>query len=227
MKFELLQTGHTGHGKTRRMLSATRFGKLFVFDFDGKLDAALRTIPSEAKELVTSENFKEQGYEAALKRLKELKALKPFPYATIAIDTFTMLNEKIYIECMGPSLEKGLKADFDVWGKIDNKLLNFFNLLVTFPANIIINAHVAVSETPDGREGLGPAGRGSFRNRIAPRMTDSHYLYFRDGKYMIRARNSETLPANSSFPEEFYDAAGNLKVSDLSVFDNYATKVKP
>jgi AAA domain-containing protein len=226
MKFELLQTAHTGHGKTRRTLTATRFGKLFVFDFDGKLEAAMRTMKPEDRELVTHTNLKEKDYDFALSELKKLKALTPFPYATVAIDTFTMLNEKIFVQAMGGKLEKGTKADYDIWGMVDNKLLNFFNLLMTLPCNIIINAHVAVTENPDGRESLAPAGRGGFRNRIAPRMTDAHYLYLRDGKYQIRARNSESVPANSNFPESFYDAQGNLKVADLSVFDEYAYKVK-
>lgn len=232
MKFDLLQTGATGAGKTRRTLSATRFGPLLILDFDGKAEAAMRTLPEAQKALVKVENFKDKEYDESLRVLKDLRGsyskdlIHGAPFATVAVDTFTMLNEKCYIKAMGSKLESGAKAEFAEWGKMDNMLLNFINILHSLPCNTIINAHVGMTETADGREMLGVGGRGGSRNRLAPRMTDCHYLYLRDGKYYVRARNSDSVPANSSFPETFYDAQGCLKVADLSVFDEYAYKVK-
>ena len=36
-RFKLVQLGESGSGKTHRMLTAIEFGKMFVFDLDGKL----------------------------------------------------------------------------------------------------------------------------------------------------------------------------------------------
>lgn len=228
-KFELLQTGDTGHGKTTRALTATRFGPVYVFDFDGKLQGALRDLSSEEKILIRSDNYKFQTFDHAYKKLQELEALYAAgetPFATVVIDTFTMLNEKAYIKAMGKKLHKdGAKASYDEWGVIGNCLLNFFNILSNLPCNVIINAHIAKVEDAAGRQVLGVEGQGSFKNKIAKRVTDSHYLYFDMGKWFVRVLKSNSLPANSNIDKRYIDSKGNAMVWDLSVFDDYAYKL--
>lgn len=226
-RFTLLQTASSGHGKTTRTLTATRFGKLYVMDFDGKIQGAARATPASMAmnaELVDVDTFAEP--EAALAKLKELAALgEKIPYATVCIDTFTTLNDIVFVKMMGANLEKGIKADFDVWGKVDAYLTVFFNLLFSLKANIIVNAHV--SETEDEvtkRVKYGQAGRGGFRTKLPQRFTDSHYLAFQFDKYVVRVKNSDTLPVNTSIDPKLIDKTGMATVNDLSIFDNYAIK---
>lgn len=229
-KFELLQTGDTGHGKTTRALDATRFGPVYFFDFDGKLQGAVRNLTPEQRELISYDNYKDKDFNYAFDKLKELKGLYDRgegPFATVVIDTFTLLNEKAYIKAMGSKLEKpGAKATFDEWGVINTDLLNFFNVLHTLPCNIIVNAHVAKTENAEGKQVLGVEGMGSFRNKIAKKMTDSHYLYFDIGKWHIRCAKSATLPANSNIDPKFIDKKGNVTTASLEIFDEFAYKVK-
>lgn len=228
-KFELMQTGDTGHGKTTRALTAVRFGPMFIFDFDGKIQGATRNMKEDDKKKVFINSYKDKTFEQAYEDLKGIKALfdkGEKPFATIVIDTFTILNEKAFIKAMGKKLDvKGSKASFDEWGVIGVDLLNFFNILYSLPCNIIVNCHVAKTEDATGKAVLGVEGQGSFKNKIAKRMTDSHYLLFQNGKYVVRARNSDSVPANSCLPDSMIDQNGLLKVNDLSIFDNYAYKI--
>lgn len=226
-RFTLLQTAQSGHGKTTRTLTATRFGKLYVMDFDGKIQGAARATPTSMKsdlDLVDVDVFTDT--QQALAKVKELAALgDAVPYATICIDTFTALNDMIFIHLMGDMLEKGIKPDFDLWAKVDSFLTAFFKALFSIKANIIVNAHV--SETEDEvskRVKYGQAGRGGFRTKLAQKFTDSHYLKFAYDKYQVQVKNSDTLPVNTSIDAKYIDKTGMATVNDLSVFDNYAVK---
>ena len=199
LKFELLQTGDTGSGKTTRALDATRFGKVFVLDLDGKLVSTANELPEEQKKLIHFEDLKSASMMDVIKLLSEIKAdfaSGKVPFATLVVDTFTILNEKAYIHAMGKKLDDPkAKATFDEWGVIGNILLTFFNNLHSLPCNIIVNAHVARNESAEGKQVLGVEGMGSFRNKIAKKMTDSHYMYFEMGKFQIKAAKSAALPA--------------------------------
>lgn len=226
-RFTLLQTAQSGHGKTTRTLTATRFGKLYIMDFDGKAQGASRNLPVSLQinaDLVEVDTFIDS--DSALLKLKELIAMgKKLPFTTICLDTFTALNEMAYIKFMGANLEKGIKADYEIWGKIDSFLLHFFNLLFSLPCNIIVNAHISESEDEvTKRTKYSQAGRGGFRTKLPNRFTDSHYLVFQYDKYQVRVKNSETLPVNTSIDPKFIDKSGFATVFDLSVFDEYARK---
>jgi hypothetical protein len=230
-RFTLLQTAQSGHGKTTRSLTATRFGKVYVMDFDGKISGAARGLPSGLSadlNAVDVDDFSGQAFDDALKKLKELVALKDkIEYATVIIDTFTALNDKVYTKALGAKLETGEKAEFSEWGKIDNLLTNFFNLLRQLPCNIIVNCHI--DETTDEvskRVRYGQAGRGGFRNKLAGWFTDSHYLAYDLGKYQVKVKNSDTFPVNTNIDPKFIDKSGVATVFDLSIFDDYAFRVK-
>lgn len=228
-KFQLLQVGESGHGKTTRMFSASRFGRLYVFDFDGKIQGAARNLSVADKSLIFTDNFKEHPVSVAFKRLDEIK--NSFdkgekPYATIAVDTFTNLNEKLYIKAMGKKLEAGTKAEYDEWGKIDNDMIRFFDKLFSLPCNLIINCHLGEGEDrTTKRAKYIPAGRGGYRHNLAGKMTDTHYLFIENGAYCVRVRNSETYPVNTIMPDRFITPKGLTTVNDLSVFDEYAFKI--
>ena len=227
-KFELLQCGDTGSGKTTRSLDATRFGPVFVMDLDGKLVSTANELDADQKKLIHFEDLKSKTMMEVTKLLKEIKAefdSGKVPFTTLVIDTFTILNEKAYIHAMGKKLDDPkAKATFDEWGVIGNILLTFFNTLHSLPCNIIVNAHVAKNENAEGKTVLGVEGMGSFRNKIAKKMTDSHYLYFEMGKFQIKAAKSAALPANSAVNKKFLDNQGRLLTPSLEIFDERAFK---
>jgi hypothetical protein len=230
VKFDLLQVGETGAGKTWRTLDAVRFGPLYVFDFDGKIAGAVRENLPKYEGKVFYDNFNAKTFDEAYARLKAIKAefdAGRKPFATVAIDTFTLLNEAAYISAMGKKLDqKGAKATFDEWGIIKNDLLNFMNLLKSLPCNTIINAHVALVENAEGKSVLGVEGQGGFARTLAKKMTDSHYLFFDQAKFKVRAAKSATLPANSNIDRKHLDPSGLVVTPGLGCFDDYAFKVK-
>ena len=223
-KFTLLQVGDTGHGKTTRALSATRFGPMFVFDFDKKLKAAARNADEKTLSLVSMAEYAD-----FVKALSDAKALASEfdagkkPFATICVDTYTALNELVYMNCLGKQAEAmNIKTDFSVWGNVAHQCNAFFNILLSLPCNLIVNTHVAKTETVDGKQALGIAGKGSHGNSLPHKMTDTHYLFMALGKWKIRALKSESLPANSSVDAKWVDSSGCLTTNSLEVFDNLA-----
>lgn len=224
-KFDLLQVGDTGSGKTTRTLDAVRFGKLYVFDFDGKIGGAVRDKIKDLAGKVDFDNYKSADFDKAYSDLRAIKAefdAGRTPYATVAIDTFTLLNEAAYIKAMGKKLEQpGTKATFDEWGIIKNYLLNFINTLLSLPCNTIINAHIKQTENAEGKTVLGVEGQGGFASSIAKKVSDSHYLFY-DLKHKVRAAKSATLPANSNIDKKYIDANGLVTVPGLACFDDYA-----
>jgi hypothetical protein len=228
-KFELLQVGDTGHGKTTRALSATRFGPMYVFDFDGKIQGAARELPKETQDLIRADNYRDKDFDFAYSKLKELATIYKkgeTPFATVVIDTFTMMNEKVCDKYFGEGVKPASRDPRQIWGLVSQDQSNFFKVLHSLPCNIIVNAHVSKVENAEGKQVLGISGKGSFRDSLPKKMTDSHYLYFDLGKWHIRCAKSATLPANSNIPKKFIDAKGNVTIQDLSIFDEFAYKVK-
>lgn len=221
-RFALLQTAQSGHGKTTRTLSAVRFGKVYIFDFDDKLRGAARRVPVEISgdwaNDIEMDLF--ATCEAAMKKLKELVAMgDKLPYATVVVDTFTALNDLAEKEAT-----PGAKDNFAVYKGIRSRLENFFDMLFTLRCNIIVNAHIM--ETTDEVTSLkrfGQAGKGSYRDDLARKsFTDQHYLVFADNKYKVRIRNSSTLPVVTSIDPKYVDKDGYATVFDLSILDEYA-----
>ena len=231
-RFTLMQTAQSGHGKTSRALTATRFGKVFIFDFDGKATGAARKlpealakdVPANWQELVELETFRDKPVDQAVSKLKEFIALgSKLPYSTVVVDTYTLLNDKYYEVVMGKKLETGGKAERDEWGQINSKLTNFFNLLFQLPCNLILNCHVAEAEDDVTKKTkYGQAGRGGHRFTLPGLFSDSNYMFMENGKYKIRLKNSDTYPVNTNLPEKFIDANGLAVTASLSIFDDYA-----
>jgi hypothetical protein len=229
-KFNLMQVGLSGSGKTTRMLDAVRFGPLYVFDFDGKVGAAIRGEEAKYKDLGFYDDYKKLGIPAAMQKLAAIKAefaAGRTPCATIGVDTFTLFNEAMYLHALGSKIDNpAYKANFDDWGVIKNNLINFFNILLSLPCNVIVNAHVVQGEKDDGTSGLVAAGSGGFAKSLQLRIGDSQYLYLEHGKYKIKAGGSSAFPVNSNIPKKFMDATGLVNVAGLKCFDDYAFKVK-
>lgn len=223
-RFALLQTAQSGHGKTTRTLSAVRFGKVYIFDFDDKLRGASRRTPIDLppgwESNIDMDLF--SSYEGAFAKLQELVALGVnLPYATVVVDTFTALNDLVFngVEATGAT-------KYDLWGAVAKKLDKFFTLLFTLKCNIIVNAHI--NETEDEvtqQKKFGQAGKGGYRFDLARKgFTDQHYLVFSDTTYKVRVKNSPTLPVVTSIDPKFVDKNGMATVFDLSILDEYAFK---
>jgi len=230
--FSLMQLGMSGHGKTTRTLTATRFGKLLILDFDGKIQGASRklpdtlsaSMPTNWRDLVEVESLRDKPIEDATKIVKDLVALKDkIPYATVAIDTYTLLNEKVYQKFVNAKLAKGLKAERDDWGQIGGYMSYFFDLLYQIDANLILNCHLMDEEDErSGQVKYGPQGKGGHRASLSGAFSDTHYMFLKDGKYQIRLKNSETFSVNTTLPPQFIDKNGLATINDLSIFDGFA-----
>ena len=234
-RFSLIQTAESGHGKTTRTLTATRFGPMFIFDFDGKSSYAannvpkdiLKTLPENWKSLIDVEDFSTRKFKDAIDKVKEFIALgDKLPYATLVIDTYTNLNENLYIEAMGQSaLEAGIKADFSQWAVLDSKFLAFFNLLRQLNCNLIVNCHLKSWKDEETKKIFyGAAGRGGAIDKVWGRFADKHFLEIVGTKFIVRVASKDTLPCTNTLTAEFIDLNGCARVFDLSIFDAYALK---
>jgi len=217
LPLRLLQIGDTGTGKSLRAADATRWGRVYFFDFDGKMKILADSLPAAQKALIDFDTYTD--VESAIRFADSL--LKDCPYQTIVVDTISVFNElaEEHAKVKGKIPIDG-KLSYEGWDYIRN-LCNelYFKRLHKLPCNVIVNCHVEKSKDLEGKEVLAAAGRGSFINGLPRRMTDVQYLAFSGGKYVVKAKKSERIATNSFVAPEFVDALGNLKVLDLSVFD--------
>jgi len=228
-KFELIQLGKSGAGKTTRSLTASQFGPVLIRDYDGKIQGALRNIPEEIKKEVNLDhidiiNCRDWDYDTLLKQTKELVQLfkdGKSPYATIIEDTFTNLSDIAYRSVFTSEDKLFLSTVQQLWGRVGHKITDILQLLQSLPCNLIVNCH-----TEDNEMGLpiGPAGRGGVKHKLGQKMTDMQYVVFEQGKNKVRVRNSVMPPVNTSLDAKYIDEKGFAKVFGLSVFGDYAFK---
>jgi len=230
-RFTLMQIAYSGAGKTTRTLSATRFGKLLILDLDQKSYGALRNPPAELKlgadwkDKVVTESF--GSTKDLITRLKKLKDNGGEDYATVCIDTFTALNDMIYVEYRGEKLETGTQESnkYEVFTVIGDKLLYIWNLLQALPCNLIINAHIKeIEDARTNQVSFEPAGRGGFRTTLQGKCSDAQFLVFEYDKYKVRVKNSDKLSVNTSIDPKYIDRNGFATTFSLEIFDDYAFK---
>lgn len=224
LPLRLLQIGDTGVGKSYRAADATRWGKVYVFDFDGKINLLCRTLKAEQKPLIEFDHY--TNTTAALSFAESL--LKNNPYTTIIVDTISVFNDMAEEEAkrrFNTPLDG--KLGYEGWDYIRNICnMFYFGFLHKLTCNVIVNCHIEKSKDIEGKEVLSPAGRGGFIGSLPRRMTDTQYLTFAMGKFLIKPKKSDKIATNSYVDPSSIDAAGNLKVNDLSVFDKWAVKAK-
>lgn len=222
LPLRLLQIGDTGTGKSTRAADATRWGPVYFFDFDNKMNLLSRTLSPQQKELIEYDTYTDVN--SAIEFADTL--LKSNPYKTIVIDTISVFNElaEEAAKIKAKTPVDG-KLGYDGWDHIRNLCTEFyFKRIHQLKCNVIINCHVEKSKDIEGREVLSAAGRGSFINGLPRRMTDVQYLTFQMGKFVIKAKKSEKIATNSYVDPQHIDNLGNLKILDLSVFDKWALK---
>lgn len=229
-RFELVNLGASGSGKTTRSLTATQFGPAYLLDFDGKIQGAARNIPVSLKDQVdldklSVKNCRGMDYGEVYKHILELQGAfsgQEVPFATIIIDTFTNLSDIIY-KSIFPTEDKLFVSNvMQLWGKVSHRTSTIFSALQALPCNIIVNCHTREDENGIP---MGPDGKGGFRNDIKARVTDMHYIAFQNGKNLVRVRNSNKPPVNTNIDSKWIDANGYAKEFGLKVLEDYAFKV--
>jgi hypothetical protein len=216
----LIQLGESGSGKSRRAADATRWGRVYFFDFDGKINNLMRMghLTAEQADLIDYDTYTDTS--SAIKFAESLKANNP--YQTVVVDTSSIFNQLAEVEVRAKKkLAPDAKFSYDEWGQVLGICNTFFYMhLLPLKCHIIINSHVKTKEQADGTEILDAAGAGGFAVTLKQRMTDSQYLTKKGGKYLVQVKASDRIAINSPMPADVVDSVtGCLKVSDLSVFD--------
>lgn len=240
-RFKLLQIGESGSGKTTRALSATRFGKVAVFDFDGKLRELRSRVPKDQWELIESETFK--TYDAALEDLQALE--KDNPYSTVVIDTWSLWHSLAIDKQKSLYGNRKAKLSWDDWSGVRSFSETFLNTLLGLECNIIINAHAEIKESKSGYSVLSVGTTGSFGLTLPHVFQETHALeQAAGGKYTVRGLPSSRnytysdgqggkltgtlkIIANTGLAEDKLDSRGLFKVTDLSIFDDSAYRKEP
>lgn len=224
-KFELVNLGKSGCGKTTRSLTATCFGPVYLLDFDGKVQGSIRKIPEAVKADVDLsklmvENCRDWDYEKLKNHINDMIRQKDsLPMATIVIDTFTNFSEIIY-ESIFPTEADLFKSNaMQMWGKVSHRTKQVFAALQSLPCNLVINCHTKEDEAGNV---IGPQGKGGFRDLIQARVTDMHYIQLKLGKHKVKVSNSETPPVNTNLAAEHIDEKGFAKSFSLSILKDYA-----
>jgi hypothetical protein len=228
--FKLICWGDTGTGKTTLALDAVRFGPVMFLDFDGKAMSTATTSGADLSKIIIKD-LKADTWPTAIKTLEHITATKDkLPFATIVVDTFTLLNEKVYIEVAGQRL-KNINATIEQrdWGKINNQLIYFFDILFSLPVNIIINAHTAIGEDQAGRTIRVPQGRGSYKNTLNKICTDSVLLTKNlKGEHKVSTKGNplDGFNVNCNCLKDMVDDQGMFKTFDLKPLERVAICLK-
>ena len=231
-KFQLLQLGKSGAGKSTRTLTATQFGPVLLLDFDGKIQGALRKIPADIKDQVNEdnlyiENCRGMSYENLEKIIDELVAADKagtLPFATIVIDTFTNFSDIVYGSIFKTEADLFRSNVMQLWGRVGYRTMAQVLKLQTLPSNLIVNCHV--KEDENGLP-IGPSGKGGSRDSLQPTMDDTQYLVFERGKYKVKLSNSVTPPVNTTLEAKYIDDKGYATEFGLKIFEHYAHRKPP
>jgi len=234
-RFKLLQNSESGTGKTTRSLSATQFGKVYVFDTDEKLVLTAEELDPEVKKLVDYDVYVDElkmnmiskklevssyGFNKVMAKIQELK--KDCPYNTIVLDTWSRMFDMMDSKFCGGKVKK----DFDDWGLLLREQLEFLNNLFAINANIIINAHIGSKENKVGRDVLTVGTPGQFGTKMPEFFNETHYLFYDtlSKKYKAQGKYPANVVCNSALPLDLFDDKGCFLKSDLSIFEKIAKK---
>lgn len=232
--FKLLQIGESGAGKTHRSLTAAAFGPVYVIDLDRKLEGYVDKLPNDTKAKIlydTPDTAAETLDCLAKARSKKAEI------ATLVLDTWTRwhqiaqdthldLNKAKRTVAESPlgAIEQLTQPD---WGAIKRINYKFLMELLSLPFNIIINTHVGRAIDQMGNQVFTVGTTGSFGQEMPQFFQETHQCYIdMNGKYKVKALRSNKMVANSALRPDNFEANGNLKVEDLSVFRNIAKIVK-
>lgn len=218
-KFNLLQVGEPGSGKTTRALTATQFGPLLVIDADGKLVELRDRLNPEivAKtdvELVTA--FEQ------VEALVEACRANPTKYATVVVDTWSRLHELTLAEA------KRLNPKGDgrqIFGAAKERNRTLLSKILTLPQNVIINTHVGREMDSSEAVKLTVSTAGSFGQEMPQFFNEVHYCYLDLlAKHKVRGEPSNLIVARTTLPPAML-ANGTFTDLSLKVFASRAYKV--
>jgi hypothetical protein len=218
--FKLLQVSESGHGKTWRSLSATRFGPVLVIDVDNKLTAMRDRIPADAQELIHVE------VPRSAKDVQQIVdgLVSRNPYSTVVLDTWSRWHD-LAIEGHKALNPKQTAMELRDWGAIKQANKAFLFKLLSLNCNVIVNTHVGKEKDSADRQVLTVGTTGTFGTEMPQYFNETHYLYF-DSKFKVKGNRSNSIVANTSRPESMLSPNGDFTVNDLSIFDSIAFKVK-
>lgn len=217
--FKLLQIAESGHGKTTRALSATRFGGVLVIDCDNKLTGMRTRVSAKDQELIEFEVPK--TYDDIISVLDAVAKRKDI--ATVVLDTWSRAHD-LTIEKHRSLNPKVLQFSFQDWFSIKQMNQNLLARLLALPQNIIVNTHVGRDKDAADRSILTVGTTGSFGSTMPQYFGETHYLIF-DSGYKVRGGLSNSIVANTSLPATLLNSNGFFLKTDLSIFDEIAYKV--
>lgn len=218
-RFTLLQVSESGHGKTTRALSATRFGSVKLIDLDGKLTAMRSRIPAEQQALIDFDVPKTYDELVAL-----LDPAKLVGFSTVVIDTWSRAHD-LTIEKHKSLNPKLVTLTLQDWGSVKSMNTNLLSRILSLPQNIIVNTHVGKDKDALDRAILTVGTTGSFGAMMPQYFNETHFLFY-DGKFRVRGGRSNSIVANTALPEKLLDSNGLFIQNDLSVFDEIAYRGK-
>ena len=214
----MLQVAESGHGKSTRAASATRFGPVQFIDADNKLSALRTRLTAEQQELINLEV--PTSYDEIL---KIVQGTDPKKYATIVIDTWSRVHDMTIEKHKGLN-PRTTQLQLQDWGAIKALNKQLLNAILAFKGNVIINSHVGRDRNAADQVILTVGTIGSFGGEIPQYMSETHYLYFENG-FKVRATRTNQIVANTSLPEKFIKPDGCFIANDLSIFDETAYRL--
>lgn len=220
-RFKLVQIGESGSGKTHRMLTASQFGPMYIFDVDGKIENYAQSGLLTDEQLGAVEFDLYSNTSQIVTKLKQFLAMKDkVPYATVCLDTFSRWNEMVVKELWD---KNGGKMNIPSWSEV--KLINtqFLKDLFSLPCNIIINAHLGEKENALGESYFTAGGAGASSQMLPEFVDECHYLFIKkpDNTHMVQGKGSGKLTVVKSLLKDQLEGL-NFKSSDLSIFEKFA-----
>jgi len=241
---KLIHYGESGSGKTVRASQFAKFGRVYFFDFDNKIDNLQAFLQSKNPDLLPNISYDvyrgsdKEVVEAVNTKLEEIAASiaagKPL-YETIVLDSWTQFERNYFNYLLSrfsglggknwgearQTVQVSPKDTIILPGTLDHQLKNrafpeFIDKLTSLRLNIIVNCHV--KEMMKGPNTI--AASGETARTLPKYFNEFLYLYKNpDGSFKIRASGNSDFLA-SSFRTDV-PPTGVLKNDDFDAYSQY------
>jgi len=195
---KLLIYGDSGAGKT--CLAGTFPGPVHICDFDGKVNS-LASFLKGSRNDITFESYTPtdaKGSSAARFNadMAKLKVAKPFPYATLVIDSMTTFSDEgmNYLMDMNPGVKRMQTGVVKVPAQQDYGIARIWfkqmiQTILTFPCNVIFTAHINVEKDElSGAIIRSPMLAGKLKQELPIYFEEVYRAFQENGKVWLQTK---------------------------------------
>ncbi len=215
-KINLLNTGRAGTGKTRLAITCPKPVHIDCFDKGGTKTQELQSFIDRGDIVVDTfqqDSWKKpEAYKSWVKKFETRLQMDYYSYlGTYMLDSTTSFNLSMLYDILrlgGDSrgTRVGNMPELQDYNKLQMQMIDYFNIMMNFGCNVIINGHVQLIELKKaGKDGIAAEGietaillPGKSKDRIPP-LFDEQYISrcLKSGNYVLQTQSDGTWHAET------------------------------